>query len=97
MQDAADFARQQNARALAEAKIPRVLVEILLAEADANFCRADVRRFGDDAHGREQSKRFMIVQDFPGKGEMSLLAIKLICQLDGSLVQRARHDDDFEC
>ena len=46
-----DFARQRNARALAETKVPRVTVKPVLAQADADLRRADVRRFRDDAFG----------------------------------------------
>ena len=43
-----DFARQRDAGALAETKVPGVLVEPFFAEADADFGRADVGGFGDD-------------------------------------------------
>jgi len=42
MQDAAHFAGQWNAGALAEPKVPRIIIQVVFAEPDANFGRADV-------------------------------------------------------
>ena len=91
-----DFARQRNARALAKAKIPRVIVKPVLAQPDADFRRADVRGFGDDVLGRQHAVRFVIVQNPAGKGKMSVLAIKHVVQTHDALVQRAGNDDDLE-
>ena len=92
----ADFARQRDARALAKTKIPRVIVKPVFAEADADFGRADVRRFGDDAFGRENAERLVVVQNPAGIGKMPVLAIKRVVQLHHAVVQRAGNHHDFE-
>ncbi len=91
-----DFARQRNSRALAETKIPRVIVKPVFPEPDADFGRADVRRLGDNAFRGENVERLMVVQHPSGIGKMAMVAIKGIGQLHHAFVQCARDHHDFE-
>ena len=73
-----------------------VIVKPVLAQLDADFRRADVGGFGDDAFHREHAVSFVVVQNPAGKSKMPVLAIERVAQADDLIVQRAGDDDDFE-
>ena len=74
----------------------RIIVKPVFAEADADFGRADVRRFCDDALGGENPKRLVVMQNPPRISEMTFFAIKRVAQMHHAIVQRAGHHHNLE-